>query len=212
MARPHGAGALAPCAMSRGPAADSEAKRGPDPHHPHGRWQPSGATTAHHPLSPVPRPPPRAPRPCRLRRRPPPPSPCTRATRPCCVSTGVGGGCPRGVPMGCHPGVSPCRVEADVLPAGVLAVLRLEAAALGECELARLLQDQLRYEKRLQYTVPGLPASRPPHPPWGAASISGGPKAGPPPRQPLVLFPLRPPGRSTTSPSDTRCGSSTRRC
>nr|XP_047934549.1 interleukin-34 isoform X2 [Anser cygnoides] len=34
----------------------------------------------------------------------------------------------------------------------VLAVLRLEAAALGECELARLLQDQLRYEKRLQYT------------------------------------------------------------
>ncbi|KAM9182919.1 interleukin-34 [Mergus octosetaceus] len=34
----------------------------------------------------------------------------------------------------------------------VLAVLRLEAAALGECELARLLQDQLGYEKRLQYT------------------------------------------------------------
>uniref|UniRef100_A0A8B9TRF2 Interleukin-34 n=1 Tax=Anas platyrhynchos TaxID=8839 RepID=A0A8B9TRF2_ANAPL len=34
----------------------------------------------------------------------------------------------------------------------VLAVLRLEAAALGECELARLLRDQLGYEKRLQYT------------------------------------------------------------
>ncbi|XP_042748010.1 interleukin-34 isoform X2 [Lagopus leucura] len=33
----------------------------------------------------------------------------------------------------------------------VLAVLGLEVAALGECELARLLQDKLRYEMRLQY-------------------------------------------------------------
>ncbi|KAI6077529.1 Interleukin 34 [Aix galericulata] len=95
----------------------------------------------------------------------------------------------------------------------VLAVLRLEAAALGECELARLLQDQLGYEKRLQYTVPGLPAS--PHASGGSLRLWGGPEARPPPRQPLVLFPPRPPshpGRSTTSPSGTRCGCSTRRC
>lgn len=36
---------------------------------------------------------------------------------------------------------------------GVLAVLGLEAAALGECELTRLLQDKLQYEMRLQYMV-----------------------------------------------------------
>uniref|UniRef100_A0A674HBV9 Interleukin 34 n=1 Tax=Taeniopygia guttata TaxID=59729 RepID=A0A674HBV9_TAEGU len=34
---------------------------------------------------------------------------------------------------------------------GVLAVLGLEAAAPGECELTRLLQDKLQYEMRLQY-------------------------------------------------------------
>ncbi|XP_064015873.1 interleukin-34 isoform X2 [Pogoniulus pusillus] len=33
----------------------------------------------------------------------------------------------------------------------VMAVLGLEAAAPGECELSRLLQDKLRYEMRLQY-------------------------------------------------------------
>uniref|UniRef100_A0A8C3NR70 Interleukin 34 n=1 Tax=Cyanoderma ruficeps TaxID=181631 RepID=A0A8C3NR70_9PASS len=33
----------------------------------------------------------------------------------------------------------------------VLAVLGLEAAAPGECELTRLLQDKLQYEMRLQY-------------------------------------------------------------
>lgn len=36
---------------------------------------------------------------------------------------------------------------------GVLAVLGLEAAAPGECELTRLLQDKLQYEMRLQYMV-----------------------------------------------------------
>ncbi|NWU64183.1 IL34 protein, partial [Pterocles burchelli] len=34
---------------------------------------------------------------------------------------------------------------------GVLAVLGLEAAAPGECELTRLLRDKLQYEMRLQY-------------------------------------------------------------
>ncbi|KAM4637589.1 interleukin-34 isoform 1-T2 [Amazona ochrocephala] len=33
----------------------------------------------------------------------------------------------------------------------VLAVLGMEATALGECELTRLLQDKLQYEMRLQY-------------------------------------------------------------
>ncbi|XP_074957907.1 interleukin-34 isoform X1 [Phalacrocorax aristotelis] len=33
----------------------------------------------------------------------------------------------------------------------VLAVLGLEAAAPGECEITRLLQDKLQYEMRLQY-------------------------------------------------------------
>ncbi|NXI71650.1 IL34 protein, partial [Anseranas semipalmata] len=33
----------------------------------------------------------------------------------------------------------------------VVAVLGLEAAAPGECELTRLLQDKLQYELRLQY-------------------------------------------------------------
>uniref|UniRef100_A0A8B9Q3R0 Interleukin-34 n=1 Tax=Apteryx owenii TaxID=8824 RepID=A0A8B9Q3R0_APTOW len=33
----------------------------------------------------------------------------------------------------------------------VLAVMGLEAAALGECEITRLLQDKLQYEMRLQY-------------------------------------------------------------
>ncbi|KAM9510006.1 uncharacterized protein ACIB01_019622 isoform 1-T1 [Guaruba guarouba] len=33
----------------------------------------------------------------------------------------------------------------------VLAVLVVEATALGECELTRLLQDKLQYEMRLQY-------------------------------------------------------------
>ncbi|KAM9510184.1 interleukin-34-like isoform 2-T2 [Guaruba guarouba] len=35
----------------------------------------------------------------------------------------------------------------------VLAVLVVEATALGECELTRLLQDKLQYEMRLQYMV-----------------------------------------------------------
>lgn len=98
------------------------------------------------------------------------------------------------------------------MPAGVLAVLRLEAAALGECELARLLRDQLGYEKRLQYTVPGPPPGSP-HPKGGSLRLWGGPETPrPPPRQPpCALFPA-PPGRSTTSPSGTRCGCSTRRC
>ena len=39
----------------------------------------------------------------------------------------------------------------------VLAVLGLEVAALGECELARLLQDKLRYEMRLQYMKHNFP-------------------------------------------------------
>ncbi|NXN14724.1 IL34 protein, partial [Indicator maculatus] len=34
---------------------------------------------------------------------------------------------------------------------GVVAVLGLEAAAPGECELSRLLQDKLQYEMRLRY-------------------------------------------------------------
>ncbi|NXT36128.1 IL34 protein, partial [Pelecanoides urinatrix] len=34
---------------------------------------------------------------------------------------------------------------------GVLTVMGLEAAAPGECELTRLLQDKLQYEMRLQY-------------------------------------------------------------
>ncbi|KAM9510003.1 interleukin-34-like [Guaruba guarouba] len=33
----------------------------------------------------------------------------------------------------------------------VLAVLVVEATALGGCELTRLLQDKLQYEMRLQY-------------------------------------------------------------
>uniref|UniRef100_A0A8C7ECB8 Interleukin 34 n=1 Tax=Nothoprocta perdicaria TaxID=30464 RepID=A0A8C7ECB8_NOTPE len=33
----------------------------------------------------------------------------------------------------------------------VLAVMGLEAAALGECEITQLLQDKLQYEMRLQY-------------------------------------------------------------
>lgn len=40
---------------------------------------------------------------------------------------------------------------------GVLAVLGLEAAAPGECELTRLLQDKLQYEMRLQYMVTPRP-------------------------------------------------------
>lgn len=32
-------------------------------------------------------------------------------------------------------------------------MLGLEAAAPGECELTRLLQDKLQYEMRLQYMV-----------------------------------------------------------
>ncbi|XP_042690725.1 interleukin-34 isoform X1 [Centrocercus urophasianus] len=39
----------------------------------------------------------------------------------------------------------------------VLAVLGLEVAAVGECELARLLQDKLRYERRLQYMKHNFP-------------------------------------------------------
>lgn len=39
---------------------------------------------------------------------------------------------------------------------GVVAVLGLEAAAPGECELTRLLQDKLQYEMRLQYMVTPL--------------------------------------------------------
>ncbi|NXC38881.1 IL34 protein, partial [Penelope pileata] len=39
----------------------------------------------------------------------------------------------------------------------VLAVLGLEAAALGECELARLLQDKLRYGMRLRYLKHNFP-------------------------------------------------------
>ncbi|XP_065516695.1 interleukin-34-like isoform X2 [Lathamus discolor] len=35
----------------------------------------------------------------------------------------------------------------------VLAVLGVEATALGECELTHLLQDKLQYEMRLQYMV-----------------------------------------------------------
>ncbi|XP_025890180.1 interleukin-34 isoform X2 [Nothoprocta perdicaria] len=35
----------------------------------------------------------------------------------------------------------------------VLAVMGLEAAALGECEITQLLQDKLQYEMRLQYMV-----------------------------------------------------------
>ncbi|NWX91315.1 IL34 protein, partial [Nothoprocta ornata] len=34
---------------------------------------------------------------------------------------------------------------------GILAVMGLEAAALGECEITQLLQDKLQYEMRLQY-------------------------------------------------------------
>ena len=41
-------------------------------------------------------------------------------------------------------------------------MLGLEVAALGECELARLLQDKLRYEMRLQYMV--RPCPLPCHP------------------------------------------------
>lgn len=44
---------------------------------------------------------------------------------------------------------------------GVLAVLGLEAAAPGECELTRLLQDKLQYEMRLRYMVtPGPEGTR----------------------------------------------------
>ncbi|XP_063190216.1 interleukin-34 isoform X3 [Chroicocephalus ridibundus] len=39
----------------------------------------------------------------------------------------------------------------------VLAVLGLEAAAPGECELSRLLQDKLQYEMRLQYMKHNFP-------------------------------------------------------
>ncbi|NXL91027.1 IL34 protein, partial [Alectura lathami] len=39
----------------------------------------------------------------------------------------------------------------------VLAVLGLEAAALGECELARMLQDKLQYKLRLQYMKHNFP-------------------------------------------------------
>ncbi|XP_015729382.1 interleukin-34 isoform X2 [Coturnix japonica] len=39
----------------------------------------------------------------------------------------------------------------------VLAVLGLEVAALGECELARLLQDKLQYEMRLKYMKHNFP-------------------------------------------------------
>ncbi|POI22530.1 hypothetical protein CIB84_013722 [Bambusicola thoracicus] len=39
----------------------------------------------------------------------------------------------------------------------VLAVLGLEVAALEECELARLLQDKLRYEMRLKYMKHNFP-------------------------------------------------------
>lgn len=36
-------------------------------------------------------------------------------------------------------------------------MLGLEAAAPGECELTRLLQDKLQYEMRLQYMVTPRP-------------------------------------------------------
>ncbi|NXU47400.1 IL34 protein, partial [Turnix velox] len=39
----------------------------------------------------------------------------------------------------------------------VLAMLGLEAAALGECELTRLIQDKLQYEMRLQYMKHNFP-------------------------------------------------------
>ncbi|XP_071613209.1 interleukin-34 isoform X2 [Heliangelus exortis] len=39
----------------------------------------------------------------------------------------------------------------------VLTVLGLEAAAPGECELTRLLQDKLQYEMRLQYMKHNFP-------------------------------------------------------
>ncbi|NXA41653.1 IL34 protein, partial [Eudromia elegans] len=39
----------------------------------------------------------------------------------------------------------------------VLAVVALEVAALGECEITRLLQDKLHYEMRLQYMKHNFP-------------------------------------------------------
>lgn len=72
----------------------------------------------------------------------------------CECSLGVGGRgwVTSGVTPGGVPGVGRLMPLAFGCP-GVLAVLGLEAAAPGECELTRLLQDKLQYEMRLQYMV-----------------------------------------------------------
>ncbi|XP_009568263.2 interleukin-34 isoform X2 [Cuculus canorus] len=54
-------------------------------------------------------------------------------------------------PCRCSPGSAATMQQGYAAVLCVLAVLGLEAAAPGECELTRLLQDKLQYEMRLQY-------------------------------------------------------------
>ena len=65
-------------------------------------------------------------------------------------------------------------------------MLGLEVAALGECELARLLQDKLRYEMRLQYMVRPcpLPCHVSPGSPCPELGVQLGQIPGGPMRQP----------------------------
>ncbi|XP_063190215.1 interleukin-34 isoform X2 [Chroicocephalus ridibundus] len=127
-----------PAASRRGEASGDGRGGGLTPH----PWQGTTARgyrrAAQRPgPAPVPRPPaahtpapqaPGEPRPCR----------CSR-----------GGGAPPTAAVDMQPGY------AAVLC--VLAVLGLEAAAPGECELSRLLQDKLQYEMRLQYMKHNFP-------------------------------------------------------